>query len=63
MIRQASLLSLAFFLAISFSGCSRYYTVKTVKPKSHYRFYNPKKDKHKKRTKIVKLKVRKLKKN
>lgn len=51
------MLLLAFFLASSILGCSgTSYTVKTVKPKTHHRFYNPKKDKHKKRTRIVRMK-------
>jgi hypothetical protein len=55
---RASMWMLAFFLlATSFQGCSSHsYNIKTVKPKVHHRYYNPKKDKHKSRVKKVKMK-------
>ena len=39
-------------------ACGRYsHTVKTVKPKSRLGYYNPKKDRYKKRLKVVRKKV------
>lgn len=43
---------------IGTSGCTnhKYHTIKQVKPKTRNRYYIPKKDKHKKRTKTVRVK-------
>jgi hypothetical protein len=50
--------SLIFFLFVS-AGCNQgsYTTVKHVKPVNRNRYYNPKKDKQKKRVKYTKKKI------
>jgi hypothetical protein len=49
---------LIFSILLTF-GCNnaKYITVKHVKPVNHKRFYNPKKDKRRKKVKYVKVKI------
>ena len=51
------LLNIAWISTIG-TSCSqqKYTTTKHIKPKTHNRYYNPKKDKKKKRTKLVRMK-------
>lgn len=51
--------SISFFLIFSVLGCNQgnYVTVKHVKPVNRNRYYNPSKDKRKKRVKYTKKKI------
>ncbi|GAA0894043.1 hypothetical protein GCM10009122_37230 [Fulvivirga kasyanovii] len=53
------ILTISFLVIVILVGCNRasYITVKHVKPVNHNRYYNKKKDKRKKRTKYVKVKI------
>lgn len=54
---KTSILMLVFFLLTTISSCNQHmHKVKTVHPITHKRFFNPKKDKYRTRTKKVKLK-------
>jgi hypothetical protein len=56
MRKLATFVLLAFFLFPSCSSNKSSGTVKVVKPKTSKRWYDPKKDKKKKRTKVVQMK-------
>lgn len=57
--RPAKMLMVLFFILFSAVGCNQgnYVTVKHVKPVNRNRYYNPKKDKQKKRVRYKKMKI------
>lgn len=57
-IYYTGILLFAISTTLVCSSCSqqKYNTIKQIKPKTHNRYYNPQKDKHKKRTKTVRMK-------
>ncbi len=58
MLKIRKLFYFLLLIVIISPACGNYsYKVKTVKPISRYRYYKPKKHKHKKRVKIVKKRV------
>lgn len=56
-MKYALAILLLFFGLLSGCNNSKYITVKHVKPINRNRFYNPKKDKKKKKVKYVKVKI------
>ncbi|MGB3180895.1 MAG: hypothetical protein WBB45_05865 [Cyclobacteriaceae bacterium] len=54
--RLSRLMIFAFFITFTLPSCSAGYDSYNVMPKNRNRYYKPSKDRHKKRTKRVKVK-------